>query len=78
MRKLEEKHWQGMRFLLKILMVSLHALVINNLNQLKMIDFLRDTISHVGQQRNAGLNLALRVLILSNYLSQNLFINYLC
>lgn len=67
-----------MRFLLEILMVSLHALVINNLNQLEMINFLRDYRSYVGQQRNAGLNLALRVLILCNYLPQNLFINYLC
>lgn len=77
-RRFEEKHWQGMRFLLEILMVSLHALVINNLNQLEMINFLRDYRSYVGQQRNAGLNLALRVLILCNYLPQNLFINYLC
>lgn len=47
-----------MRFLLKILMVSLRALVINNLNQLGMVDYLRDNISYVKQQRNAGLNLA--------------------
>lgn len=78
MRKFEDKYWQGMKFLSKILMVSLHAHVINSFNQLEMTDFLRNSISYAGQQRNAGLNLALRVLILSNYLPQNPFINYLC
>lgn len=77
MRKLEDKYWQGMKFLSNIL-VSLHAHVINNFNQLDMTDFLRNNTSYVGQQRNTGLNLALRVLILSNYLPQNPFINYLC
>lgn len=68
----ENKYWQGMKLLSKILMVSLHAHVINCFNQLEMTDFLRNNI-----MRNAGLNLALRVLILSNYLPQNPFINYL-
>lgn len=74
----EDKYWQGIKFVSKILMVSLRAHVINSFNQLEMTDFLRSNISYFGQQRNAGLNLALRVLILTNYLPQNPFINYLC
>lgn len=74
----EDKYWQGIKFVSKILMVSLRAHVINSFNQLEMTDFLRNNISYFGQQRKAGLNLALRVLILTNYLPQNPFINYLC
>lgn len=48
----------------------MYALVINNLNKLEMINSLRDNLSYIGQQRN-------RMLILGNYLPQNLFINYL-
>lgn len=73
----KDKHWREMKFLSKILMVSLLAHVINSFHQLEMTDFLRNNISYVGQQRNAGLNFGFKS-INSNYFPQNPFINYLC